>query len=82
MMQVRFIFVWTKEVRFMKQTLSELRRSRGVTKGAMAGLLNVTYPTWARYERDPGCMRVADLDKVCQFLHVRRDEIFLPRDAN
>jgi|UPI00050999FD DNA-binding XRE family transcriptional regulator len=66
----------------MKQTLAEIRRSRGVTKGAMVNLLEVSYPTYQRYERDPGCMRVADLDKVCRFLHVRRDEIFLPRDLN
>jgi transcriptional regulator with XRE-family HTH domain len=66
----------------MKQTLAEIRRSRGVTKGAMVTLLDVSYPTYQKYERDPGRMRVADLDKVCQFLHVSRDEIFLPRNAN
>jgi len=66
----------------MKQTLAEIRRSRGVTKGAMVTLLDVSYPTYQKYEQDPGRMRVADLDKVCQFLHVSRDEIFLPRDLN
>ena len=81
-MQIRLIFVVSKGGAQMKQTLAEIRRSRGVTKVAMTNLLGVSYPTWQRYERDPGCMRVADLDKVCKFLHVRRDEIFLPRNAN
>ena len=66
----------------MKRTLKEARESRGVTKGAMTALLGVTYPTYQRYEEDPGRMRVADLDKACRYLHVRRDEIYLPRDLN
>lgn len=66
----------------MKQTLADIRESRGVTKGAMVSLLGVTYPTYQRYEENPGRMRVSDLEKACRFLHVRKDEIFLPRNAN
>ena len=66
----------------MKRPLAEIRESRGVTKGAMVSLLGVTYPTYQRYEEDPGRMRVSDLDKACRFLHVCKDEIFLPTDLN
>ncbi len=66
----------------MKQTLGEIRREHGVTKGALARLIDVSYPTWQRYEEDPGRMRVADLDKVCRFLHVRREDVFLPNNLN
>lgn len=66
----------------MKKTLAEIRETNGVTKGAVASLIGVSYPTYQRYEADPGRMRVSDFDKVCRFLHVRKDEIFLPRDLN
>lgn len=64
------------------QTLEQVRKARGVTKQAMARHLGVSYPTYTKYERDPGCMSVADFRKVCRFLHCKQSVIFLGDDHN
>lgn len=64
------------------QTLEQVRKSRGVTKRAMARHLGVSEPTYRKYERDPSCMSVADFRKVCDFLHCRQSVIFLGEDHN
>lgn len=66
----------------MKRTLGEIRESRGVKKGAVAEAIGVSYPTYQRYERDPRVMRVGDLEKVCRFLHCRREDVFLGSGLN
>ena len=66
----------------MRKTLEEIRLENGVLKRAVAEHIGVSYPTYSRYEADPRIMKVGDFEKVCHFLHVDRDDIILPEDAN
>ncbi|WP_367270375.1 helix-turn-helix transcriptional regulator [uncultured Olegusella sp.] len=66
----------------MKSTLADIRERRGIKKRAVADCINVSYPTYQRYEQNPRLMRVGDLEKVCAFLHCTIGDIFLPRNLN
>ena len=61
----------------MQLTLKEMRESRGVMKKALVELLNTSYPTYQKYEDDPRKLSIEDLNKICEFLHCRREDIFL-----
>lgn len=66
----------------MKQTLREIRESRGIKKGAVAKAVGVTYPTWQRYEEHPELMTVEQFSKACSALFCTPDDIFLPNVVN
>lgn len=62
----------------MKQTLREIRESRGIKKGAVAKAVGVAYPTWKRYEEHPELMTWKQLTKACSALFCEPQDIFLP----
>lgn len=64
------------------KTLEQVRKERGVTKAAVQRHLGVSQPTYDRYEAHPEKMAVADFEKVCAFLHCKREDIFLPIDES
>lgn len=64
------------------KTLEQLRKERGVTKAAVQRHLGVSQPTYDKYEREPGVMSVADFNKVCSFLHIKAQDVFLGADHN
>lgn len=61
----------------MKKTLKEMRESRGVVKKALINLLDTSYPTYQKYEENPKLMTLEQINKVCDFLHCSREDIFL-----
>lgn len=64
------------------QTLAQIRESKGVMKKALANCINVTYPTWQKYEADPTLMTVGQLAKVCEFLGCEMQDVFLGSNLN
>lgn len=64
------------------QTLEEIRKARGVTKSACAKALNISLPTWDKYEKDPTQMRVLQMYQICNFLHCEFDNIFFTKNIN
>lgn len=60
------------------KTLEQIRKDRGVSKVAVQRHLGVSQPTYDKYEAHPETMSVENFEKVCAFLHVRREDIFLP----
>lgn len=64
------------------QTLEEVRTSRGVTKTAAMRAMDVSRPTYDRYEEDPGLIPVGKYLALCEFLHVDPGDIFLPGASN
>ena len=64
------------------RTLTEIREERGVKKVAVQRLLGVSRPTYDRYEKFPGDMKVVDLDKVLAFLHCEKSDIFLSTEES
>lgn len=58
-------------------TLQQMRESKGIMKGAAAKALGISYPTYRKIERDPRRMTVLQLNKLCDFLGCRREDIFL-----
>lgn len=61
----------------MQRKLKEVREERGVMKKALVELLNITYPTYQKWEENPALMPAGDFAKVCEFLHCSREDIFL-----
>lgn len=59
------------------KTLEEMRKAKGVMKGALAKELGISYPTYRKLEMDPRRMTIIQLDTVCKFLGCSRNDIFL-----
>ncbi len=66
----------------MKQTLREVRESRGIKKGAVAKAVGVTYQTWQRYEEHPEQMTWEQLVKACSACFCTPCDIFLPMNCS
>lgn len=52
------------------QTLKEAREGKGVKKGAVAGAIDVTYPTYQRYESGESVIPEDKLKCACDFIGV------------
>lgn len=65
-----------------QMTLARVRESKGVKKGAVAEAINVTYPTYKKYEENTRNMPAGALADACKFLGVSLDSIFLEPDCN
>ena len=58
------------------QTLREARESRGFTQKDVAIALNVSLPTYIRYEENPEVMPVFKAKAVCKFIGCDIRDIF------
>lgn len=64
------------------KSLREIRRSKGVTKAAVARHLGISKPTYDNYERHPERMRIETAEEVARFLGVRLSDIFFLANSN
>lgn len=62
-------------------TLRGARRMRDITQQDLAAHLGVTVPTVRKWESDPSSMPVSVARKVCQYLGINPDELFLNADV-
>lgn len=62
----------------MQKTLQEIREEKGVMKGAVAQAIDVSYPTYKKYEENPRIMPVDKFVRACNFLGCSVADIFLP----
>lgn len=60
-------------------TLRQMREKRGVTQKAVAQYLGVSRQTYNRYENMQENMTIAQAKAVCEFLHCKISDIFLPK---
>ena len=57
----------------------EWRRARGITQPEMAKLLDISLPTYVRWERDPGKIMISKCIEIARIFEVElKDIIFLP----
>lgn len=63
-------------------TLKEIREARGVKQVAIAEHLGITRQTYASYEENPRSMTINQAMAVCEFLHCKVSDIFLPKEVN
>ena len=64
------------------QSIREIRKSRGVSVKAAMNAIDVSRPTYNKYEKDPTAMPVGKFVALCEFLHVDTGDIFLPGTSN
>ena len=57
-------------------TLREARETRGITQTAVAAALNVSRPTYAKYEDNPRSMPVFQAQAACDFIGCDVADIF------
>ena len=63
----------------MQLKLSAWRRARDITQDQMAKLLDVSKPTYVRWEREPGKITMANGQRIAEVLEVNiADIIFMP----
>ena len=60
-------------------TLKEIRQSKGVTQAEMAKHLGITRQAYNHCENHPEGITVDRANRICNFLGVTYDDIFLPR---
>jgi HTH-type transcriptional regulator/antitoxin HipB len=60
-------------------TLKEIRQRKGVTQAEMAKHLGITRQAYNHCENHPEGITVERANRICNFLGVTYDDIFLPR---
>lgn len=64
----------------MQLTLEGWRKAKGLTQAMMAGLLNISLPTYVRWEMEPGKIPVSKAKQACDILGVDFNNIiFSPK---
>jgi DNA-binding XRE family transcriptional regulator len=66
----------------MKYTLKELRARKEVTQSETAKTLGISLQTYNSWEKNPGKIPFAYIDRLSRYLNVCVDDIFLPRKLN
>ena len=61
--------------------LEDVRKSRGVTKTAIAEHLGITRQTYASYEAEPERLSIEQAQAIAGFLHCGLD-VFFGREVN
>lgn len=60
-------------------TLKEIRQSKGVTQAQIAEHLGITRQAYNHAENNPDGITVDRANRICNYLGVTYDDIFLPK---
>jgi transcriptional regulator with XRE-family HTH domain len=65
----------------MGLSLKAWRRARGVTQAEMAKLCEVAIPTYQKWEKNPGSIRIDNAIRIADKLQISLDDLILHSDT-
>lgn len=62
----------------MKKTLADIRKEKNLSQEVIANKLNVANSTYCQYETGKRNIPTSIVEKICEILDVKQEDIFLP----
>lgn len=63
------------------RTLKQARSDKGIKQVAVANAIGITRQTYAKYEKDPSLMTVAQAMAACSFIGVKMEDVFFGQEG-
>lgn len=62
----------------MKKTLADIRKEKNLSQGDLASKMDIAVSTYCQYETGKRNIPTHIVEKLCEILEIKQDDIFLP----